>query len=139
MIVYHGTTRRRAMRIGKEGFLPKKPSRRVWFAQGRGYALGRAKTQARRAHGRPAVLKCEIDLGTVLSDATIRKDYRVIDPIATGLLRPQLSQGDKQNDWPRRSATMKTAQPVKCVARWDKARLEVGGVEFVIRPKGDPK
>jgi hypothetical protein len=60
--VYHGTTRRRAQRIAREGFLPRKPSRRVWFAAGRGYALGRARTQARRSHDRPVVLACELDL-----------------------------------------------------------------------------
>jgi hypothetical protein len=62
MIVYHGTTRRRAERICQEGFLPKKPSKRVWFAAGRGYALRRAKTQARRAHDAPSVLTCDIRL-----------------------------------------------------------------------------
>lgn len=62
MIVYHGTTRRRARRIAHEGFLPKKPSRRVWFAESRRYALGRAKTQARRTDDRPVVLTCNIDL-----------------------------------------------------------------------------
>ena len=62
MIVYHGTTRTRARRICKEGFRPRKPSRRVWFAQSRNYALGRARTQARRAHDRPQVLKCELNL-----------------------------------------------------------------------------
>ncbi len=63
MIVYHGTTRRRAQRIRLEGFLPKKPSRKVWFAESRRYAEGRAKTQAQRAHDRPAILACEIDVG----------------------------------------------------------------------------
>jgi hypothetical protein len=63
MIVYHGTTRRRAERICAEGFLPKKPSKRVWFAKGHGYALHRAKTQARRSHDRPIVLTCEINVG----------------------------------------------------------------------------
>ncbi len=62
MILYHGTTRRRAARICREGFVPRKPSRRVWFAEGRGYAFGRAKTQARRRHDRPVVLVCEMDL-----------------------------------------------------------------------------
>ena len=62
MILYHGTTRRRAERICSEGFRPRKPSRRVWFAEARGYALGRAKTQARRAHDRPVVLTCEVDV-----------------------------------------------------------------------------
>lgn len=65
MIVYHGTTNRRAKRICVDGFLPRKPSRRVWFATGRGYALRRAKVQARRAHDRAVVLTCEIDLGLV--------------------------------------------------------------------------
>jgi hypothetical protein len=62
MILYHGTTARRARLICREGFHPRKPSRRVWFAQGRGYALGRAKTQARRRKDRPVVLVCDVDL-----------------------------------------------------------------------------
>ena len=62
MIVYHGTTHRAAQQIAASGFLPKRPSKRVWFAAGRGYAHGRAKTKARRAHARPVVLTCEIDL-----------------------------------------------------------------------------
>ncbi|MHC4983766.1 MAG: hypothetical protein ACYTF6_11465 [Planctomycetota bacterium] len=62
MIVYHGTTRRRALRICEVGFLPKKPSRRVWFAESHAYAMGRARTQARRAHDRPVVLTCNISV-----------------------------------------------------------------------------
>ena len=62
MIVYHGTTDRRARRICEEGFLPRKPSRRVWFARGKGYALRRATTQARRSHDHPVVLTCNIDV-----------------------------------------------------------------------------
>jgi hypothetical protein len=62
MIVYHGTTRQRARRIAQEGFLPKPPSRRVWFARNNGYAKQRAHNQARRAHDRPIVLVCDIDL-----------------------------------------------------------------------------
>jgi len=62
MIVYHGTTAERARRIAAEGFLPRKPSRRVWFAESRGYALGRAKTQAKRARDTAVVLTCDIDL-----------------------------------------------------------------------------
>jgi hypothetical protein len=62
MIVYHGTTGQRALKIRTQGFLPKPPSHRVWFAKGRGYSLRRARTQARRAHDRPVVLTCEIDL-----------------------------------------------------------------------------
>jgi hypothetical protein len=62
MIVFHGTTDIRARRIAAEGFMPRKPSRRVWFAASRAYAMGRAKTQARRSHARAVVLTCEIDL-----------------------------------------------------------------------------
>ena len=69
MIVFHGTTRRRAENIAVTGFFPKRPSRRVWFASGRGYATRRAKTQARRARDRPVVLTCEIDL------ADLRRRY----------------------------------------------------------------
>jgi len=62
MILYHGTTQRRARRIAVEGFLPRKPSRRVWFAHSKAYAEGRARTQARRGRDRSAVLTCDIDL-----------------------------------------------------------------------------
>ena len=62
MLVYHGTTTRRARRICREGFLPRRPSRRVWFAESRAYALGRARTQARRSRDRPVVLTCDIDV-----------------------------------------------------------------------------
>jgi hypothetical protein len=62
MIVYHGTTRKRARGIFEKGFLPLPPSRRVWFAESRGYAMGRAKTQARRTHDAPAVLACNLDI-----------------------------------------------------------------------------
>ncbi|MDP6354742.1 MAG: hypothetical protein QF473_06565 [Planctomycetota bacterium] len=62
MLAYHGTTRLRARNIFKDGFLPKPPSRRVWFAESRGYAMGRAKTQARRANDQPVVLACELDI-----------------------------------------------------------------------------
>ena len=62
MIVYHGTSAKRARQICDRGFLPRKPSKRVWFAQARAYAEGRARTQARRSHDRPVVLTCEIDL-----------------------------------------------------------------------------
>ena len=65
MIVYHGTTVRRAQRICQEGFQPRKPSRRVWFAESRAYALQRAKTQARRSHDRPCVLTCNLDVSVL--------------------------------------------------------------------------
>ena len=65
MIVYHGTTRGRAARICREGFVPKKPSRRVWFAESRAYAERRGKTQARRSRDRPVVLVCDIDINQI--------------------------------------------------------------------------
>jgi len=65
VIVYHGTTALRARKICEGGFQPRKPSRRVWFAQSYGYAHGRAQTQARRAHDRPVVLQCVLDLGAL--------------------------------------------------------------------------
>jgi len=65
MLAYHGTTRTRARSILKEGFRPKPPSRRVWFAEARGYALGRARAQARRTDDIPVVLACELDLAVL--------------------------------------------------------------------------
>jgi len=62
MICYHGTTRRRAERICQNGFIPRKPSRRVWFAKGHGYALRRARQQATRSRGHAVVLSCDINL-----------------------------------------------------------------------------
>ena len=65
MLLYHGTTRRSAEQIAIAGFAPRKPSRRVWFAQSKGYALRRAKVKARRSHDRPVVLLCELDLAAL--------------------------------------------------------------------------
>jgi len=93
MIVYHGTTRRRARQIAKEGFLPKRPSRRVWFAESRRYALGRAKTQARRTADRPVVLTCNLDLQQIrgrLGGKRVMHKNRVIAinaPVSCTVLR----------------------------------------------------
>lgn len=93
MIVYHGTTQHRARRICVEGFLPKKPSRRVWFAESRAYALGRAKTQARRARDRPAVLTCDLDMNEMRRRVGARRVFhrsRVIairGPVPVTVLR----------------------------------------------------
>ena len=65
MIVYHGTTRRNANQIRVRGFLPRKPSRRVWFTQHRGYAKQRANCQARRAQDHPVVLKCDVNVDSL--------------------------------------------------------------------------
>ena len=65
MLAYHGTTQSRARKIFEHGLLPLPPSRRVWFAESRAYAAGRAKAQARRAKDVPTVLGCELDLEEV--------------------------------------------------------------------------
>ena len=65
MLLYHGTTRRSAEQIAIERFAPRKPSRRVWFARSKGYALRRAKVKAPRRHARPVVLLCELDLAAL--------------------------------------------------------------------------
>ena len=61
MIVYHGTTRRVARRIARDGFQPKAPSRRVWFARNRFVAKRRSHHKA-SSIDRPVVLTCEIDV-----------------------------------------------------------------------------
>lgn len=68
MIVFHGTTARRARQICRNGFLPKKPSRRVWFAESRLYAERRGLTQARRSHDRTVVLTCDLNLDQLRRD-----------------------------------------------------------------------
>lgn len=101
MIVYHGTTRRRAERICQEGFLPKKPSKRVWFAAGHGYALRRAKTQARRAHDRPVVLTCDIHIDQMRATfgkrrVMIRNGIIAIDaPVPVAVLRSHPGAADQ--------------------------------------------
>ncbi len=93
MIAYHGTTARRARRICVEGFLPRKPSRRVWFAESKAYAEGRARTQARRAHDRPAVLTCNIDLHQIRARLGAKRVFRrggcfaVDGPVPATILR----------------------------------------------------
>lgn len=62
MKAYHGTTKGRARRIFDQGLLPMPPSQLVWFAEDRGYAMGRAHAQARRARDEPTVLACVLDI-----------------------------------------------------------------------------
>ena len=101
MIVYHGTTLLRAERICREGFLPKKPSRRVWFAESRGYALGRARTQARRARDRAVVLTCNIDLDQTRKGLGKRNVFRrggviaITGRVPVSVLRSHPGYGDQ--------------------------------------------
>ena len=62
MILYHGTHHRSARQIQREGFLPKPPSRRVWFTQSEDYAKRRARTKARRDWARAVVITCNLDI-----------------------------------------------------------------------------
>jgi hypothetical protein len=93
MIAYHGTTDRRARKIAVEGFLPRKPSRRVWFAASKAYARHRAQTQARRGRARPVVLTCEIDLAEFrrkLGSKRVRRTSGIIaidGPVPAAVLR----------------------------------------------------
>ena len=65
MILYHGTTRSSASQIRQHGFVPRRPSRRVWFASSRNYAKHRAHTKAKRANDRPVVLRCNLNLNAL--------------------------------------------------------------------------
>ncbi|MBN1672707.1 MAG: hypothetical protein JXR37_16815, partial [Kiritimatiellae bacterium] len=62
MIVYHGTTKRRALRIRVQGFRPGKKAGRVWFTERLDYARARAEYRAEQAHDQPVVLTCEVHL-----------------------------------------------------------------------------
>jgi len=73
MIAYHGTTQTRARTILAEGLLPKPPSRRVWFAESRGYAMGRARTQASRTGDVPVVLACNLDLAKLRRQLSVKR------------------------------------------------------------------
>jgi hypothetical protein len=81
MIVFHGTTRKRATKICENGFLPKKPSKRVWFAESWAYAERRGRTQARRSRDRHVVLTCDLDLNHLrhaLGQKRVLHRHRVI-------------------------------------------------------------
>ncbi len=59
-IFYHGTTVRHARLIQANGFKPRPPSKRVWFARHRSVAERRAHHKASAsASDRPLVLTCE--------------------------------------------------------------------------------
>lgn len=65
MIVYHGTTRRAARQIARDGFQPRSPSRRVWLSRSKSYAKQRAHAKSRHTRDRPIVLAVDIDLKTL--------------------------------------------------------------------------
>jgi hypothetical protein len=91
MIAYHGTTQSRARRIFDQGLLPKPPSRRVWFAESRRYAMGRAKTQARRSNDVPVVLACDLDLDEIRRERSVKGVVRRSGVIAVdGPVPPEM-------------------------------------------------
>ena len=61
MIVYHGTTRKRAARIRVVGFIPRKS--RVWFTKNLVYAKRRARTLATRTRDQAITLRCDLNMG----------------------------------------------------------------------------
>ncbi len=67
MIFYHGTTDRSARVIRSQGFRPRGASRRVWFAESHGYARRRARHKAGRTGDRPVILKCNLDLDSLVT------------------------------------------------------------------------
>jgi len=95
MIVYHGTTARSARRIHVEGFLPRRPSGRVWFAKSRAYAKRRARTRARRSRDRPVVLTCEINVHQMRARLGPRRVFArggslaIVGPVPPAVLRSQ--------------------------------------------------
>ncbi len=106
MIVYHGTTSRSAERICEVGFVPRKPSRRVWFAKSKGYARGRAKVKARRARCRPVILTCDINLNQLREKLGSKRVFAsngiiaVDGPVPVTVLRshPSLEQPSSPED-----------------------------------------
>ena len=110
MIVYHGTTVRRAKRICEEGFRPRKPSKRVWFAQSKHYALGRAKTQARRSKDRPVVLTCDLNLGELRRSVGKKRIFHragniaINGPVPVSVLRSAPTSAVDQPDTPEEIA-----------------------------------
>ena len=62
MIVYHGTPRRVAREIARDGFQPRAPSRRVWLSRSKSYAQQRAHAKSRHTRDRPIVLAVDVDL-----------------------------------------------------------------------------
>lgn len=60
MEFYHGTTLSSARGIIENGFRPRGGA--IWFTNNWSYAKNRAQQKARRKHGRPVVIKTELDI-----------------------------------------------------------------------------
>ena len=68
--LYHGTTRRRAEKILREGFQGKRGW--SWFARQKGLARQYAQIRARQRHDDPVILECDVATSDVQ-----KKDFRV--------------------------------------------------------------
>lgn len=68
--LYHGTTRRRAEKILREGFYGKRGM--SWFARQRGLANQYAQTRARQRNDDPVILECEVSLEEVRGQEDLR-------------------------------------------------------------------
>jgi len=68
--LYHGTTRRRAEKILREGFQGKRGLN--WFARHKGLARQYAQTRARKRHDDPVILECDVATSDVQ-----KEDFRV--------------------------------------------------------------
>ena len=60
MVFYHGTTLSSARGIIENGFRPRRGA--IWFTTHWNYAKNRAEQKARRKHGRPVVMKTELEI-----------------------------------------------------------------------------
>ena len=60
MVFYHGTTLSSARGIIENGFRPRGGA--IWFTTHWNYAKNRAEQKARRKHGKPVVLKTELEI-----------------------------------------------------------------------------
>jgi hypothetical protein len=122
-IFYHGTTRRRARQIRRDGFSPRPPSRRVWFTRHQYMALRRARHKASRAPGdQPAVLICEIDVGALTRYVGSGRVFHTRGVLSVrGFVPPSVLRGDVAD---RRPDRLDMPDEPSVLARWINQLLE---------------
>jgi hypothetical protein len=120
-IFYHGTTARRARLIQANGFKPRPPSKRVWFARHRSVAERRAHHKASAsASDRPLVLTCEIDIDALIRYAGGGRVFHsrgvlaVRGPIPASVLRDDPRDGRR---FPTPLDLTERSEP-EALARW---------------------
>ncbi|HJP33611.1 MAG TPA: HEAT repeat domain-containing protein [Candidatus Latescibacteria bacterium] len=125
-VFYHGTTRRRARLIRTNGFEPRPPSKRVWFARSRSIAERRARHKSSGGSAeKPEVLTCEIDIGSL---AGLIGGGRVFH--ARGILSirgpvPAAVLCDSPSDLRRSSFSVNLPDEPAGLARWINRLLEL--------------